>query len=311
MKKIRWVIVLALGVSMVYAAWYFVRAELKYREVYGRLPKGWIVNQLGVVAFPAGEPEWAFPSQFMDRRDSPVVFALPVSSDEWRLYVGTNNGVEVYVWMPKSRRTRFINRIAKACLVGCGYTADISGEVVAMQDRDTADYLFVHAGTGKQYRRKFQAVYFSNKKNCFWVINRSWLGLYNVCTDHIEQKIQLPFDLSKKIHLGKQSSYVTIAPDGAYVAWIQGWIDGGLKETAIIRVFLVKTKTISDYKVSHYGDILMIGSIDRDFLILHSVIPVIGRSWVLVLDLKTGDYLVWKRFSATAFCPRFIMTVHL
>lgn len=296
---------------MVYAAWYFVWAELKYREVYGRLPKGWIVNQCGVVAFPAGEPEWAFPSQFMDRRDRNVVFASPISSNEWRLYVGTNDGVEVSVWEPKSGRTRFINRIAKACLVGCGYTADISGEVVAMQDRDTADYLFVHAGIGKQYRRKFQAVYSANKKNCFWFIDRSWLGLYNAYADHIEQKIQLPFDLSEKIHRGAQASHVTIAPDGSYVAWIQGWIDGGLKETAIIRVFFVKTNIISDYKVNHYGNILTIGSINHDFLILYSVIPIIGRSWVLVLDLKTGDYLVWKRFSATAFCPRFIMTVHL
>jgi hypothetical protein len=302
MKKVAFVLLIVAVVGVAYLTWRAFQEELSFRELYARLPKGWIVNKLEVTAFPAGKPQWKYPPQFANRRNWPTMFASAISADEWRLYVNAEDGVEMYSWKPQSGTTKFIRKIEGAYLGnGCRYTADISGEVVAMRHNDVRGWLFVQVSTGKQIVRDFGGVYYADRRYCFWAIDGSWLYLYNADTNRIERKIRLPIDLSKKFSwiCGR----VAVAPDGSYVAWIHG------TSPEVIRVFFTGTKTTNDYKVDHWGSIFMIGSINHDFLTLFFEFPKFGRGWVLVLDLKTGEYFVWKKFHALDNCPRFFPAI--
>jgi hypothetical protein len=307
MKRVAFVLLIVAVLGVAYLTWQAIQAELRFRELYARLPKGWIVSTYKVTAFPAGKPQWKYPPQFTNRPGSFDMFASAISADEWRLYVDTEDGVEVYSWKPQSGATRFIRKIENAYLGSSGkYAADISGEVVAMRHKDTGGWLFLQVRTGKQFVRDFGGVYSADRRYCFWAIDGSWLYLYNADTNRIEQKIRLPIDLSKKFSwiCGR----VAVAPDGSYVAWKQDESPVGFtfKSAATIRVFFTRTKKTIDYKAKHIGTVFMLFSINHDFLALFFDAPKHVSAWIVVLDLKTGEYFVWKRggdYSYLRFLP--------
>lgn len=286
------IILLAMSYS-----WQAIRFHLRNREIAARLPKGWLVNWVGVVRFPQGEPVWKYPEWLLISGD---VFASRTLSGEWWLYHDAGKGsVDIYTWFPEDNKVDYKTSITNTYLSKCEHAVDASGEVVALPDSKHGGFLFIARDRVIQ-RQKFQTVFASNKKYCFWCIDGTSLLLYNAHSNHTENVIVLPVTVSKV-----KASTFTVSRSGSYVAFVSGYKKGFIKEYTKISVYRVSNSSIHHYTIKHFP-ILSIDAVDERFIIAYSVVPVIGRSWVVILDLESGEYLVWKEFPAIAFCPRFI-----
>lgn len=289
---------LATLIGMGWLFWHTVRSHIRYREIYARLPVGWIVNEVGVIRFPEGKPMYTYPEQF---QRSCNAFAFPISFEKFKLYVDDGSGkIDVYEWLPKTGATKYLWGVSNSSLLRYGDITDKSGEVLVVPAPNGKGFRFILAdGTSRQ--QKFQAVFFSNTSSCFWFVNGTLLGHYNVRTNRIERVAKLPFTIKDV-----KAERFAVSPTGSYIAFVSDTKKGFCRERTTISVYDVNNKKLSNYYINHFT-VLWIHSINDEFLVAFSVLPILGRSWIIVLDLKSGDSIVWKEFPAMAFCPRFVV----